>query len=59
MIVLHKHDMEAFETKVECWTNLKGLCKAHNFPYWTLIRLEFPFDYNGWLFFKVNKNQES
>jgi hypothetical protein len=37
----------------ETWGSLKELCTMHDFPYWTLARLKFPFVYDNYEFIKV------
>lgn len=37
----------------ETWGNFKEVCKAHNWPFWTLTRQKFPIEYDGWTIHKV------
>lgn len=52
-IILHKGNT------YESWGSLTELCKAHGFPYWTLARLKYPFEYKGYKFIKVAHNKRS
>ena len=39
--------------KPETWSSLKKLCEEYKFPYWTLSRKKFPFEYKEYKFNKT------
>lgn len=43
----------------ECWGSLKEICEVHNFPYWTLAREKYPFEYENFKFIKVPFRQKN
>jgi len=47
IIILKKGD------SYQAWGSLKELCKENNISYWTVIRLKFPFEHDGYQFIKV------
>lgn len=38
--------------QVEAWGSLKELCDSHNLPYHSLKAKRFPFEYQGFKFYK-------
>lgn len=46
IVVLIKGD------QVEAWGSLKELCDSHNLPYHSLKAKRFPFEYQGFKFYK-------
>lgn len=51
LVVIHGDDVEA-------WGNLRKLCDAHGFKYWTLSKKQFPIIHDGVTIHKVPYNEK-